>query len=95
MSVIYNYCRNHLKISWNCLKYNILVFFKFGFFLWVYRGGKCYYKSIMFEKKKNLNNMLRKQVLKVRNTLFKLEKSLTELKHRELKDKKLKIKRER
>ena len=51
------------------------------------------YKNENIERK-FLNNMRKNQFLKVKNSLLELEKYFLELKDRELKDRKVKIKRE-
>ena len=51
------------------------------------------YKNENIETK-YLNNMQKKQFLKVNNSLLELEKDFIELKDRELKDREVKIKRE-
>ena len=51
------------------------------------------YKNKNIERK-FLNNMRKKQFLKVKNSLSELEKYFIELKDRELKDREVKIKRE-
>ena len=52
------------------------------------------YKNKNIERK-YLNNMWKKQFLKVKNSLLKLEKDFVELKDRELKDRDVKIKIEK
>ena len=44
-------------------------------------------------EKAYLNNMRKNQFLKVKNSLLELEKDFIELKHRELKDREVKVKR--
>ena len=50
------------------------------------------YKNHNIERK-YLNEMRKNQFLKVKNSLLELEKDFIELKHRELKDREVKVKR--
>ena len=45
-------------------------------------------------ERKSLNNMLKNQFLKVKNSILELEKDFIELKNREPEDREVKIKRE-
>ena len=51
------------------------------------------YKNENIEKE-YLNNVPKSQILKVKNSLLELQKDLTDLKEKELKDREVKIKRE-
>ena len=67
-----------------------MIFFVFFFFLNIKNSS---YKNENIETK-YLNNMRNSQFLKVRNSLFGLEKDFIRLKDREIKDRDLRIKRE-
>ena len=84
------------KIDWNYSKYllnTIFCFHKvFKKIPWIYKDNQDY-KNQNIERK-YLQNMQYNQFLRVKNSLFWLEKDFTELKYIELKDRIEKIKKE-
>ena len=59
----------------------------------IYKDDKPSYKNENIERK-YLKNMQKNQFIKVKNSLLELEKNFVEFNDRELKDRKVKIKRE-
>ena len=69
----------------------IVLFKSFKNFLWIIRVKDPNYKNKNIEIE-HLSNLVKKQFLKVRNSLLESEKYFTELKEKDLKDRELKLK---